>query len=147
MLSLQCLGSLLWQGLFLAWKLPHAVGVATPPLTKPPNKNFLGIPNATQQVNDLVFVCGGTGSTPVGSILYPLVQRVKDPALPRLWCRSRILWLRFDSWPRNLRAAGTAKKKKKERKKGKNLKKNDSFLLFLSLQSLPLGIWPHGDAT
>ena len=41
-----------------------------------------------------------------------MVQKVKDLALPQLWCR----WLRFDLWPREPPyAAGVGGKKKKKR--------------------------------
>ena len=47
-----------------------------------------------QGINDLVRLCGGTGSIP------GLVQWFKDLALLRLWLW---LWLRLDPWPGNLR--------------------------------------------
>lgn len=40
------------------------------------------------------------------------VQWVKDPVVPPLWCRSRLL-LTFDPWPRNFLMLWVQKKKRK----------------------------------
>ena len=43
-----------------------------------------------------------------------MVQCVKDPALPQLWCRSQ-LQLRFDPWPGNFHMPWFHLKKKKKK--------------------------------
>ena len=76
--------------------------------------------------NSILIKIYTTGSIPfspnkkmviIGSSL--VVQWVKDRALSLQWLRS-LLWLRFDSWPRNFhmpRQAQTKKKKKKKKKR------------------------------
>ena len=46
-----------------------------------------------------------------------MVQWVKDPSLPQLWCRL-LLWLRINPWPRNFHVLQVQLKKKKKEKEG-----------------------------
>ena len=48
------------------------------------------------------------------------MEKVKDPALPKLWHRSQ-LRLRFDPWPGNFHMLQVQPKKEKKKKKKDNL--------------------------
>ena len=76
--------------------------------------NGLRVPTVVWWVNDLAWLCGGTGMMP------SLVQWVKNPMLLQLWHRSQ-LWLGFDPWPGNFHMLWLSLKKEKKKKKKKRM--------------------------